>query len=79
MSDDKQKLLEIRKAQLASMSEMVDSLRDENDRLKADNKVLSEARHKLVMEEETLDMRLKSVLREKELLFARLMDVEREI
>lgn len=41
MSDDKQKLLQIRKGQLASMSEMVDSLRDENERLKNDNKVLT--------------------------------------
>ena len=30
MSNDKVKLLEVRKKQLASMSEMVDSLRDDN-------------------------------------------------
>ena len=30
MSNDKAKLLEVRKKQLASMSEMVDSLRDDN-------------------------------------------------
>ena len=69
----------IRRGQLASMSEMVDSLRDENEKLKRDNGVLSEERGKLKMEEEAVDLRLKSVLKEKELLFGRLMSVENAI
>lgn len=45
------------------MSEMVDELRDENESLKRDNFLLSEARKKLLVEEETLNMRLNSVLK----------------
>ena len=63
MSDDKAKLLGVRKSQLDSMSEMVESLREENNKLKKDNEVLSEIRGKLSVEEETLDIRLKSILR----------------
>jgi cell division protein FtsB len=63
MNKDKQNLLEARKHQLANMSEMVDELRDENESLKRDNFLLSEARKKLLVEEETLDMRLNSVLK----------------
>ena len=47
MSDDKAKLLGVRKSQLDSMSEMVESLREENHKLKKDNEVLSEIRGKL--------------------------------
>jgi FtsZ-binding cell division protein ZapB len=79
MSQDKQKLLEIRKNQLASLGEMVKSLKEETDKLKKDNEQLSHERTRLQNEEETLDVRLKSILREKEFLFARLMDVERTI
>jgi len=51
MSNDSAKLLEVRKKQLASMSEMVDSLRDDNENLKNDNKLLTELRNKLAIEE----------------------------
>lgn len=44
-----------------------------------DNRLLADIRGKLLSEEETLDLRLKAVLREKELLFSRLMDLEKEI
>lgn len=63
MNKDKQNLLEARKHQLANMSEMVDELRDENESLKRDNFLLSEVRKKLLVEEETLNMRLNSVLK----------------
>lgn len=48
MSVEEKKLLEIRKTQLASMSEMVDSLRDENQQLKKDNKLMSGRRTELL-------------------------------
>lgn len=47
------------------MSEMVDSLRDENEKLMQDNRALADIRGKLLLEEETLDTRLKAILREK--------------
>ena len=41
--------------------------------------MLSEVRGKYAIQEEALDIRLKSVLREKELLFSRMMDIEKVI
>ena len=47
MSEDQKKLLGVRRNQLDSMSQMVDSLRDENEKLKGDHKMLSEAFEKM--------------------------------
>ena len=44
---------------------MVEGMRKENEKLKTDNRTLSEKRTQLTIEEETLDIRLKTILREK--------------
>ena len=40
-TEDKKKLIEVRRNQLSSMSEMVDSLREDNEKLKKDNAILN--------------------------------------
>ena len=63
MSEDKKKLLDIRREQLRSLSEVVGSLREDHKHLQQDNLLLSQTTEHLLREEETLDLRLKSVLR----------------
>lgn len=77
--EEKGKLLEMRKGQAAALQSMINDLAKDGAKLKVDNEVLLRHKGKLEAEEDTLEIRLKSILKEKELLFSRLMDVENAI
>lgn len=65
MNADASKLLEIRKGQLNSLKQVIDNLVQDNNKLSSVNKSLKSEKEKLCSEEETLDIRLKSILKEK--------------
>ena len=77
--EEKRKLLEMRKGQAAALQAMINDLAKDGAKLKADNEVLLRHKAKLESDEDTLEIRLKSILKEKELLFSRLMDVENAV
>lgn len=65
----------MRKGQAESLREMLNSLSTDNHGLKTRNSQLTEEKERLLAEEQALDARLRGILKEKELLFSRLMDV----
>lgn len=69
----------MRRQQLQSLQAMIADLKTDASRLEKDNNVLTNAKQQMQKEEATLDMRLKAILKEKELLFARLMDVDNAV
>lgn len=58
---------------------MIDSVREELQKAIQENQGLKKHHDELETELSNTDLRLKSILKEKELLFSRLMTVERDI
>ena len=77
MSEDPK--LAHRKQQLHNIMELIESVQEEVRTAVNHNSMLSKRKNELESEMSTYDMRLQSILKEKELLFSRLMTVEREL
>lgn len=77
MSEDPK--LAHRKQQLHNIMELIESVQEEVRTAVNHNSMLTKRKNELESEMSTYDMRLQSILKEKELLFSRLMTVEREL
>lgn len=71
--------LQHRKQQLLNILSLIESVQSELQTAISHNKVLNKKKSDLEEELITYDIRLKSILKEKEYLFSRLMTVERDI
>ena len=77
MSEDPK--LAHRKQQLHNIMELIEIVQEEVRTAVNHNSMLTKRKNELESEMSTYDMRLQSILKEKELLFSRLMTVEREL